>query len=96
MLCKIWGLHGSDYEECRFLGYKTIIRTSQEKHYLSTTEANWLMLCKIWGFNGGDYEECSLLGYEDVCFVRIDISEEFTRATRSHIQEDAILHLTND
>jgi hypothetical protein len=22
MLCKIWGLHGGDYEECRLLGYK--------------------------------------------------------------------------
>jgi hypothetical protein len=23
MLCKIWGFHGDDYEECRLLGYKT-------------------------------------------------------------------------
>jgi hypothetical protein len=28
MLCKIWGFHGSNYEECRLLGYKTSVRTS--------------------------------------------------------------------
>jgi hypothetical protein len=28
--CKIWGFHGGDYEECRLLGYKTPVRTSQE------------------------------------------------------------------
>jgi hypothetical protein len=30
MLCKIWGFDGGDYEECRLLGYKTPVRTSQE------------------------------------------------------------------
>jgi hypothetical protein len=29
-LCKIWGLHGGDYEECRLLGYKIPVRTSQD------------------------------------------------------------------
>jgi hypothetical protein len=53
---------GGDYEECRLLGYKTPVRTSQETHYLSATEASRLMLCKIWGFHGGGYEECHLLG----------------------------------
>jgi hypothetical protein len=24
MLCKIWGFHGSDYEECRLLGYEAM------------------------------------------------------------------------
>jgi hypothetical protein len=57
MLCKIWGFHGSDYEECRLLGYKTQGRTSQETRYLSATESSQLMLCKIWGFHGGDYED---------------------------------------
>jgi hypothetical protein len=28
ILYKIWGLHGSDYEECRILGYNSV-RTSQ-------------------------------------------------------------------
>jgi hypothetical protein len=33
MLCKIWGFRGGDYEECRLLGYKNLIFTSQETHY---------------------------------------------------------------
>jgi hypothetical protein len=64
MLYKIWGLHGGHYEECRLLGYKTPVCTSQETHYVSATESSQLMLCKIWGFHGGDYEECRLLGYK--------------------------------
>jgi hypothetical protein len=51
MLCKIWGFHGSDYEECRLLGYKIQVRTSKETHYFSATELSQLMLCKIWGFS---------------------------------------------
>jgi hypothetical protein len=35
------------HEECRLLGYKTPVRTSQETHYVSTTEFSKLMLCKI-------------------------------------------------
>jgi hypothetical protein len=62
MLCKIWGFHGDDYEECRLLGYKYPIRTSQEEQYFSATEFSRLMVCKITGFNGGDYEDSSLLG----------------------------------
>jgi hypothetical protein len=64
ILCKIWGSHGCDYEECCLLGYKTPVRTSQETHYVSTTESSQLMLCKIWGFHGSDYEECRLLEYK--------------------------------
>jgi hypothetical protein len=65
MLCKIWDFHGGDYEECRLLGYKNSVRTSQETYYVSATESNRLMLCKIWDFHGGDYEECHLLGYKN-------------------------------
>jgi hypothetical protein len=65
MLCKILGFHISDYEECRLLGYKNQVRTSQETHYVSTTESSQLLLCKIWGFHVGDYEECRLLGYKN-------------------------------
>jgi hypothetical protein len=65
MLCKIWGVHGFDYEECRLLGYKAPVRTSQETHYVSATELSQLMLCKIWGPYGFDYEECRLLGYKN-------------------------------
>jgi hypothetical protein len=36
-----------NYEECRLLGYKNPVRTSQETHYVSTTESSQLMLCKI-------------------------------------------------
>jgi hypothetical protein len=53
MLYKIWGFHGSDYEELRLLGYKTPVHTSQETR-------------KIWGFHGGVYEECRLLGYKNL------------------------------
>jgi hypothetical protein len=62
MLSKIWGFHGGDYEECRLLGYKNLVHTSQEIYYVSATEHSQLMLCKILGFHGGDYEECRLLG----------------------------------
>jgi hypothetical protein len=70
--CKVWGFHGGDYEECRLLGYKNPVRTSQETHYVSTRESSQLMLCKIWGFHGNDYEECRLLGYKN----RIRTSQE--------------------
>jgi hypothetical protein len=65
MLCKIWGSHGGDYEECRLLGYKNPVRTSQETYYLSATKTSRLMLCKIWGSHCGVYEECRLLGYKN-------------------------------
>jgi hypothetical protein len=55
MLCKIWGVNGGDYEECRFVGYIETIRTSQEAHYVSSTDPSRLMLCRIWDFHGGDY-----------------------------------------
>jgi hypothetical protein len=58
MICKIWGFHDGDYEECPLLGYKNTVRTSQETHYVSATEPSRLMLCKMWGVHGGDYEEC--------------------------------------
>jgi hypothetical protein len=64
MLYKIWGFQGGDYKDCRLLGYKTPVRTSQETHYVSATEPSRLMLCKIWGFHGGDYEDCCLLGHK--------------------------------
>jgi hypothetical protein len=51
-----------DHEKRRLLGYKYPVRTSQETHYVSTTEPSRLMLCKISGFHGGAYEECRLPG----------------------------------
>jgi hypothetical protein len=62
MLCKILGSHGGDYAECRLLRYKTQVRTSQEKHFISAIEFSRLMLCKILGSHGGDCEEIRLLG----------------------------------
>jgi hypothetical protein len=62
MLCKISGFHGGDYEECRLLGYKNPVPTSQETHYISIIELNRLMLCNIRGFHGGNYEDRRLLG----------------------------------
>jgi hypothetical protein len=57
------GFHGGDHEECRLLGYKNPVHTSQETHYISVTESSPLMLRKILCFHGGDYEEWRLLGY---------------------------------
>jgi hypothetical protein len=65
MLCKITGFYGDGYEECRLLGYKNPVRTSQETHYVSTTEPSRSMLCKITGFYGDGYEECRRLGYKN-------------------------------
>jgi hypothetical protein len=62
VFCMIWDFHSGDYEECRLLGYKNQVRTSQQTHYVSGAEPSRLMLCKIWGFYGGDYEGCRLLG----------------------------------
>jgi hypothetical protein len=47
MLCMISGFHDGDYEECRLLGYKNPVRTSEETHDISATEPSWLMLCEI-------------------------------------------------
>jgi hypothetical protein len=65
MLCEISGFYSGDYEECRLLGYKNLVRTSQETHYVSDTEPSRLILCKISGLYSADYEECSLLGYKN-------------------------------
>jgi hypothetical protein len=42
MLCKIRGFHGGNYEECRLLGYKNPVRTSQVTHYVSATELGYV------------------------------------------------------
>jgi hypothetical protein len=81
MLCKIWGFHGSYYEECRLLGYKNPVRTSQGTHYVSATESSQLMLCKIWGFHGSYYEQCRLLGYKNP--VRTSQGTHYVSATES-------------
>jgi hypothetical protein len=63
--CKIWGFHSGEYEECRLLGYKNPVLTSQKTHYVSATEPIQSILCTFWGFRGGNYEECRLLEYKD-------------------------------
>jgi hypothetical protein len=81
MLCKSWGFHGGDYEECRLLWCKNPVYTSQETHFVSATQPSRLMLCKIWGFLGGDYEECRLLGYKNP--VRTSQETNYVSATES-------------
>jgi hypothetical protein len=49
----------------RLLGYRNPVRTSQETHYVSSTELSRLLLSKICGFHGGDYEKYCLLGYRN-------------------------------
>jgi hypothetical protein len=82
--------------ECRRLGYKNQVRTSQETHYVSATEPSQLMLYTVWGFHGGDYEECRPLG----CYAVWHLKEPtffrnmvLTKATWRNIPEDGILHL---
>jgi hypothetical protein len=86
MLCKIWGFHGGDYEECRFLGYKNPVRTSQEKHYVSTTESSQLMLCKMRFSRRWLWRMSSSGMLRRVALVRTDVSKEpsasFIRVTR--------------
>jgi hypothetical protein len=52
MLCKTRGIHGGHYEECRLLGYKDLVCTSEETHHVSATETSRLMLCKVGGLHG--------------------------------------------
>jgi hypothetical protein len=80
MLCKIWGFHGGDCEECSLLWYINPVHTSQET-LVSATEISQLMLCKIWGFHGGDYEEWHLLAYKNP--VRIPQETHYIPATKS-------------
>jgi hypothetical protein len=69
------------WQQCRLLGYKNPFHTSQETHYVSTTETSQLMLCKIWGFHGGDYEECRLLGYKNT--VRTSQETQYVSTTET-------------
>jgi hypothetical protein len=79
--CKIWGLHGGDYEECRLLEYINSVLTSQETHYVSATNCSQLMPCKFWGFDGGDYGERRLLGYRNP--IRTSQETHYVSATQS-------------
>jgi hypothetical protein len=77
--CYVSAFHS---RQCRLLGYKHPVRTSQETHYVSAIESSQLMLCKIRGFHGDGYEECRLLEFYAEPSV-------LTRATRSKIQKTA-------
>jgi hypothetical protein len=68
-LCKIWGFHSGDYEECRLLIYKISVRTSKETHNVSVAKLSLLMLCKILGFHGSDYDDYRLMGRDDMWFL---------------------------
>jgi hypothetical protein len=54
-LGNILDFHCGDYEECRLLGYKNPVRTSNETYYISDAEHSRLMICKIWSSQGSDY-----------------------------------------
>jgi hypothetical protein len=69
-------------EECRLLGYKNPVRTSQETHCISVTESNQLLICNICGFHGRDYEECRLLGYKNT--VRTSQETHYVSVTESN------------
>jgi hypothetical protein len=63
-----------------FWDIKTLVRTSQETHYVSATELSRLMICKVWGFQGGDNEECRLLGYKTL--VRTSQETHYVSSTK--------------
>jgi hypothetical protein len=95
MLCKIRGFHVCDNEDCRILGYKNPVRTSQETHYFSAIGSSQLMLCKIRGFHVYDYEECRLLRCHRMGLIRAHVSEEsFTYIFRmeTNVARVFILH----
>jgi hypothetical protein len=69
------GFHGAANEECRFLGNKNPVHTSQETYYVYATVSSRLMLCNIPGFHGGDFQECRLLGCDACGPVRTNTSE---------------------
>jgi hypothetical protein len=59
IMCKIWGLHGGDYDmETQNVPHRKYVTSS-------ATMPGWLMLCKIWRFHGSDYEERRLLEYKN-------------------------------
>jgi hypothetical protein len=74
------------YKECRLLGYKNRVCTSQETHYFSATEFSRLMLCKIGGFHGGDCEESDLLGYKN----QVHGQTSWLQAQRSRVRFPAL------
>jgi hypothetical protein len=81
-------LHGSDYEECRLLGYRNAVRTSQETHYFYATEPSWLCCVRFEGFTAVTMKNAVFLG-----MTSCDSSKKvLTRATRRNIREDGILH----
>jgi hypothetical protein len=81
MLCKIRGFHGSDYEECRLLGYKTPVRTSQKTHYVSVTESSRLMCVRFVVFTA--------VAMKNVVFWDIKPSSYLTEDTLHLLQSPA-------
>jgi hypothetical protein len=75
--CTISGSPDSDHEECRPVGYKPPVRTSQETHYVFATQPSQLMPCKNSGFHGNDCEEIMSSGMlRRVALIRNEVSEE--------------------
>jgi hypothetical protein len=62
---KISHFHYDNYDDCRLLGYKNPVPTSQGAPYFSTTEPSQLMISKMSGFHRALYEELLLLGYKN-------------------------------
>jgi hypothetical protein len=61
------------------MGYKNVVCTWQETHYISATEPSRLILRKTWGFHGCDYKECRLFGYKNT--VRTSQETHYVTAT---------------
>jgi hypothetical protein len=82
MLCKIWGFHGSDYEECLLECYAASnARTDvSEEHIASIIRVTRIgeLGTRFVGFHGGEYEECRLLGYKTPAFTSQETHYFFT------------------
>jgi hypothetical protein len=74
----IWGFHSGDCEECRLLGYKNPVRTSQETHYVSATERTQLMRVWFGVFTAVPTKNAVFRDARPSCFVRTEVSDERT------------------
>jgi hypothetical protein len=92
--CKIWGFHGGDYEECRVLGYKNPVRTSQETLRVRYTAhlvnaMSDLKFSRRWLWRMPSSETLC-----HVALVRADILEEriasIIKVTRISEQQDSV------
>jgi hypothetical protein len=74
--CKIWGFNCGTYEECLFLGCKTLF-LPQRRHITSPLHSSASQLYESFEvFTAMTEEYCLLRMWHRVTLVRVDVSEE--------------------